>query len=136
MKTALRLWYKYRFLRWFDRYLRKACLVRISVHNDALSNADYRLKQVQLDTAALTESLDRILPKLVSLSAYYVPSGVYRICLDMDEFTIRDALIFGNDERFLGYFAERVGMMAERELKTINMQRFREPPFQRPEGRG
>ncbi len=40
---------------------------------------------------------------------------------------IRDAFQFGNDDNMMRHFSEQIGMMAYRELKTVNMHRFNDP---------
>lgn len=53
----------------------------------------------------------------------------YRLILDLDPFLIREAFQYGNDDSMIRHFADRVGMHVYRELKTMNMHRFRDSPF-------
>lgn len=97
----------------------------------------YQKRRQELESAHATElaqlkrGLESVVPKLVNLSIHrdsIGPETRYRLMIDLDPFTIREAFEFGNDDSMIRYFSEYIGHMAYRELKTMNMQRFREQP--------
>jgi len=125
---------KYKLLPWWDRTLRHCGLIRLSYHDGLMSGERYRADQVRKETDELKNSLERIIPKLAAISGYSNPatSGGYRICVDLDDFTIREVFQHGNDQSIIRYVGEYVGHMVTRELFTVNMHRFSEPPFTYP----
>lgn len=73
--------------------------------------------------------LNEIVPKLVKISliedrSFMAGSDRMRLVLDMDPMMIREAFMWGNDNRAIEYFAESIKYKVMQELRTANMQRF------------
>ncbi len=83
------------------------------------------------EIATLQHSMAPVVEKLtrITLQRPGFQSNLFRLILDLDPFMIRDAFQFGNDDNMMRHFSEQIGMMAYRELKTVNMHRFSDPRF-------
>lgn len=58
----------------------------------------------------------------------------FRLCIDIDERLVRDSLAWGNDNHVIDYYAEMISDQIKRELRSMNLVRYREEAFCRGYG--
>jgi len=89
-------------------------------------NLRFQIRRLEEDNRHQLSRLDDIIPKLVQVTASPLSyaSEHYRIQMDFNSDMIREGLMHGDDQAMLRAFADRIGMMALRELTTINFARY------------
>lgn len=69
--------------------------------------------------------MNEVVPKLINASVSKdFSSDRYRLVMDFDPFIIRDAFMWGNDERALRYFCEAASVHIFREMRGMNNHRY------------
>lgn len=89
-----------------------------------------RLEDVEADLRRMREEVTPALQRLVAIkieSAGKPPLERMRVCAEIDPQFLREALAHGADQYVIKLLAERLAQMIERELRTVNLQRFTDP---------
>ena len=98
-----------------------------ATHNREVAALNGGMQRADTEAKELLESLKRVVPKLVAVSrdrrATDSPD-LFRLCIDLDPFLIREAFLFGNDSKAIDYVSDMIGAHVRRELHTVNMHRF------------
>ena len=123
-RLKLKLWaWWVRFKLWWP-YMTKVRHGReiSTARHDARVTAESKSSQNEIE---LRKIMNDVVPKLIHASVSKdFSADRYRLQLDLDPFIIRDAFMWGNDERALRYFCEAVSIHVFREMRGMNNHRY------------
>lgn len=91
-----------------------------------LSILGYEAESTRRENLELRERIPAITERLARVTAQRPPdrTRMIRICLDLDPYVIESGFLHGNDSCVIEYVGRHIGVMAAREIRRANFQRW------------